>query len=342
MSPEGHNRTTYNGIAHVRGFNVPYALFESAKVCTRNLGECPIENFRALSAMDDKMTSTDRLTTYMVATLAVSPFSDEGIAWLLAARDIIQNLDDQNILRNYTVDVAGGAAVEYDVVQAVYSAAPRCIGLTLGIIFVLMALFFRSIIAPLRSVVCICLTQGFAFGMLVLTYQQGLFDWIGLQNLIGTGELSWLAPVLAFSIIVGLGLDYEIFLIDRVLEFRMEGASHKSAVVAGFHDTGPIISAAGLIMAIAFGGLMLGPSPALYQWSFLLTTAVLFDTMIGRMVRVVLLGYTAQYSWWPRVLPAETIDLLLQNGGKSDKCTDTGDGNDDNNGGEVILAMRRG
>ena len=342
---EGRNRTSYNGIAHVRGFNVPHAVFASAKVCTRSLAECPIENLRALSALDDKLTATDRQTTYMTATLAANPFSGEGISWLLAARDTIQTLENGDKLRNYTVAVQGGAAVEYDVVKEVYRSAPSCIGLALAIIFVLMALFYQSVIAPLRSIICICLTQGFAFGMLVLTYQVGLLDCTGLQHLTGTGELSWLAPVLAFSIIIGLCLDYEIFLIDRVLEFRLEGATHKSSIVAGFHETGPIISAAGLIMAIAFGGLMLSPSPALYQWSFLLTTSVVFDTMIGRMVRVALLGYTGRLSWWPRVLPGETIDLLLSradgtSGGECKIC-DGGDGIDDGED-AAVLALRRG
>ena len=341
----GHNRTKYFGIAHVRGFNVPHAVFASAKLCSRDLGECPIENLRALSYLDERMTSIDRQTTYIIAALAANPFSDEGIKWLLAARDIVQTLDNKDKLRNYTVAIEGGAAVEYDVVQEVYRAAPGCIGLALAIIFVLMTLFFKSVVAPLRSIICICLTQGFAFGMLVLTYQLGLFDWTGRQNLSSTGDLSWLAPVLAFSIIVGLGLDYEIFLIDRVLEFRLGGASHKSSIVTGFHETGSIISAAGLIMAIAFGGLMLSPSPALYQWSFLLTTAVIFDTMVGRMVRVALLGYTAQLSWWPRALPAETIDLLLpqeDDGKPGDTCMSLDGGDKDDDGKDIVLTMRRG
>ena len=306
---EGANSTTYSGIAHLRGIDVPHALFASAKVCAA-LGFCPSEDLRALSMIDEMVTATDRNTTYITATLAKSPFDDDGIAWLLAARTIIKSMYEQGTLRNYTVVIEGGAAVEYDVVTLVYASAPTTIGITLVVIFLVMAFFFRSLIAPLRSVVSICLTQGFAFGVLALTHKGGMIDATAWHSLHGTSEVSWLAPVMAFSIVVGLGLDYEIFLIDRVLEFRLAGASHESSIVAGFQETGPIISAAGVIMAIAFGGLMMSSSPALYQWSFLLTVAVLFDTCIGRIIRVILLGRTGGKSWWPRSLPEEATDLL--------------------------------
>ena len=117
-------------------------------------------------------------------------------------------------------------------------------------------------------------------------------------------ELSWLTPVLAFSVIVGLSTDYDIFLVDRIMENSLAGKGHVDSIVQGFCDSASTISVAGGIMAISLGGLMFGSSPALQQWSFLLTCAVLFDITLGRAVRVVLLRYTGQYSWWPRKISA--------------------------------------
>ena len=310
QSPEGVNRTLYSGIAHVRGINVPHALFASAKICAEDLASCPVENLRALVALDKRMTSEDRFTTFLTATLSVDPFSDQGIDWLLAARGTIKMLEGEGVLKNYTVAIEGGAGIEYDVKQEVYRAAPRCIALTLVLIFALMGFFFRSIVVPLRSVVCLVLTQGFSFGLLCLTYQENLFSWTRMSNASSipydsSHELSWLAPVLAFSVIVGLSTDYDIFLVDRIMENSLAGKGHVDSIVQGFCDSASTISVAGGIMAISLGGLMFGSSPALRQWSFLLTCAVLFDITLGRAVRVVLLRYTGQYSWWPRKISVE-------------------------------------
>lgn len=344
QSPEGVNRTLYSGIAHVRGINVPHALFVSAKVCAEDLASCPVENLRALVALDKRMTSEDRFTTFLTATLSVDPFSDEGIDWLLAARGIIKMLEGEGVLKNYTVAIQGGAGIEYDVKQEVYRAAPRCIALTLVLIFVLMGFFFRSIVVPLRSIICLVLTQGFSFGLLCLTYQENLFPWIRVSNTRSmpydtSHELSWLAPVLAFSVIIGLSTDYDIFLVDRIMENSLAGKGHVDSIVQGFCDSASTISVAGGIMAISLGGLMFGSSPALQQWSFLLTCAVLFDITLGRAVRVVLLRYTGQYSWWPRKISVDR-NLLApvdgdQAGDDDEVCVD-----DDEAGCGPTLSMR--
>jgi uncharacterized membrane protein YdfJ with MMPL/SSD domain len=141
---------------------------------------------------------------------------------------------------------------------------------------------------------------------------------------------------MAFSIIVGLALDYDVFLISRILEYRQEGLDHESSIVAGLYSTGGIITAAGLIMAVAFGGLMFSSSPVLYQWSFLLTSAVLLDTFVIRTLVVpIVLGWTGKFSWWPRRLPpvlvvetANSVDSRLSLGPLSASHCRTSRGNE--------------
>jgi uncharacterized membrane protein YdfJ with MMPL/SSD domain len=60
--------------------------------------------------------------------------------------------------------------------------------------------------------------------------------------------LYWLTPVMSFSILVGLGLDYDIFLYSRIYEYRLEGYSDRAAIAHGVYKTGGIITAAGIIM----------------------------------------------------------------------------------------------
>eukprot|EP00173_Palmaria_palmata_P000113 Plantae.Rhodophyta-Palmaria_palmata.ctg10535.p1 GENE.Plantae.Rhodophyta-Palmaria_palmata.ctg10535~~Plantae.Rhodophyta-Palmaria_palmata.ctg10535.p1 ORF type:complete len:262 (+),score=11.43 Plantae.Rhodophyta-Palmaria_palmata.ctg10535:104-787(+) len=176
-------------------------------------------------------------------------------------------------------------------------------------VFVLMCLFFKSVFPPIRSIVSISLTLSFSFGLSVLVFQRGIFDWVHLRTLTSMGdEVCWLVPIMAFSIVVGLALDYDVFLISRILEYRIEGYEHKSSIALGLDATGGIITAAGVIMSVAFGSLMCSSNPVLYQWSFLLTTAVLLDTFVIRTIVVpILTGLAGELCWWPRQLPEERI-----------------------------------
>ena len=123
-------------------------------------------------------------------------------------------------------------------VTEVYDIFPLLICLTLLTVFVLMGVFFRSVVVPIRSVLSIALTLAFVFGLQVMVYQDGAFEWVGLGCVSKTVYINWLPPVMTFSIVVGLGLDYDVFLISRVLEFRLEGLTADSSVLKGVWKTG--------------------------------------------------------------------------------------------------------
>ena len=117
---------------------------------------------------------------------------------------------------------------------------------------------------------------------------------------------------MTFSIIVGLGLDYDVFLISRILEFRLNEFDDDGAVLKGLYKTGGIITAAGIIMAVAFSGLLMSGELLLNQTAFILVAAVLIDTFVVRTILVpVLMGLVsklmgAEVSWWPRAMPEPT------------------------------------
>jgi RND superfamily putative drug exporter len=242
-------------------------------------------------------------TTPDSRTLAISPF------WLTAAHETVQRLQHGRALAGVNVHIQGSAAIELDALQAVYASFPTMVVITTLVVFVLTGVSFRSVFTPLRSILSICLTLAFTFGLGVLVYQHGVFDWTGLRALTSIGdEVCWLVPIMAFSIIVGLTLDYDVFLISRILEYRLEGYEHKTSIACGLDATGGILTAAGIIMAFAFGSLMLSFNPVLYQWSFLLTTAVLLDTFVIRTVVVpIVTGLAGRHCWWPRQLPEGRI-----------------------------------
>ena len=149
-------------------------------------------------------------------------------------------------------------------------------------------------------------------------YQNGIFEGLHTAALSNSGGLCWVPPVLCFSLLVGLGLDYHIFLLNRVMEYRLRGFPDREAVVLGLARTGGVITAAGLIMAVAFLGTMVAPQPVLYQLSFFTIVAVLTDTFIVRAMLVPAMMVTlGKYNWWPRKMPPVRPELMsnLNKGG---------------------------
>ena len=253
------------GIAWADGA-ISHTTYEAAKACS--VIGCPIEKFREIVKLDSMSTTKDGLSTLVTCILTEDSFSNDAVAWLDQTREELQLLKENGELRNYTVSVLGGATINHDAQEAVHESMDRMIVTTFFCVFVVIAFFFGSIVTPLRSVLSIAITLLSVYGLVALVYQKG--------------TVSWLTVPMSFSIIVGLALDYDIFLINRVLEYRMSGYDHKSSIIAGLCSTGNIITAAGVIMAVSFGGLVFSDSPVVYQWSFALMMAVLLDTFIMR------------------------------------------------------------
>ena len=309
MSSDPQTTAKFTGISVLKNIPIPHTFFVVAKGCAENpFFTCPIESMRALNLLDVSVTSPNRYATFITVELSTSPFSDAGVDWLDRSRQTLQWLNESNALDGIDVYIEGSAAIAHDAVSAVYENFPLVVAITLAVVFLLMGLFFRSIVPPLRSIVSIACTISFSYGLAVLIYQDGLIGnhltYVRSLSAVD-GEICWLVPVMSFSIIVGLALDYDVFLVSRILEFRnVEAYCHHSSIVAGLDATGGIITAAGIIMAISFGSLLTSSTPALYQWSFLLTTAVLLDTFVIRTLVVPTLTGLAgsKYCWYPREL----------------------------------------
>lgn len=296
--------TTFTGIPVMHNARIPYPVYYASRFCDPLEGHCPLELLRVLHEIDKSVTSSDELATYLTATLQVDPFSDEGLRWLQEARNSIDRLEAAGVLFGIRIHIDGTAAVEVDTVHAVYASFPNMLVTTAVSISLLMGIFFRSIFQPLRSLFSICLTLCFSFGAAVFVFEKGYFNFEHSLDAPSSsnGDICWLVPLMAVSIIVGLALDYDVFLMSRILEYRQEGYEHKSSIAAGLDATGGIITAAGLIMAFAFGSLMFSSNPVLYQWSFLITTAVVLDTFVVRSLVVPVLTSLCGETlcWFPR------------------------------------------
>jgi len=211
---------------------------------------------------------------------------------------------------------AGGGAVLLstltvvnDVVEATYARFPLIVGVTVLVVFVVIALAFGAALAPLKMFFTVVVPVGAVYGVAVWVYQDGGLSWLGVPSLAsspGTG-LYWAMPVFTCTILVGLALDYDVFLFSRVLELRACGFGNSAAVRGGLCLTGPIITSAGLVMAVALGGLLLCDVPANNQIGFVMAFGVLVDTFLIRTCLVpAVLTLAAGLNYWPRRPPPAT------------------------------------
>jgi putative drug exporter of the RND superfamily len=172
------------------------------------------------------------------------------------------------------------------------------LGVVLGSLLALL-IGLRSLFAAVKAILLNLLSVGASFGTLVLVFQEGhgskLF---GLDG--PTGSVYPIVPILSFAIVFGLSMDYEVFLVARVLEERRNGLSERAAVVEGLARTAGLITSAAAIMIAVFAAFTLGGFLVVQMLGFTLAVAVFIDATAVRMiVGPALLQLAGDWNWWP-------------------------------------------
>jgi RND superfamily putative drug exporter len=141
-------------------------------------------------------------------------------------------------------------------------------------------------VIPVTSILMNLLSVGAAYGILVLVFQngEGSERFLGLFTQVDAIE-AWL-PLMLFSILFGLSMDYQIFLLSRIKEYHDATVDNTEAVAHGLRATGAIITGAALIMVAVFGGFASGDLVAFQQMGIGLAVAVLVDAFVVRTILV--------------------------------------------------------
>ena len=204
-----------------------------------------------------------------------------------------------------TVLVGGTPPAGRDFLALVRAWLPGLVLAILAATAVLLARAFRSLVLPLKAIALNLLSILAAYGATVAAFSWG---WGAPFGLIGHAQVDAWIPVMVFAMLFGLSMDYEVFLVSRMRECWDRGADNADAVVEGLATTGRLVSSAGLIMAAAFGGFVVGAIVELQQFGFALTTAVLVDVTI---VRALLLPATMTlFGAWNWFLPDVAARVL--------------------------------
>jgi uncharacterized membrane protein YdfJ with MMPL/SSD domain len=200
------------------------------------------------------------------------------------------------------VYVGGTTAENVDYFDAVTNPTPYVLLFVLGLSFVLLTVAFRSIAVALVSVLLNLLSVGAAYGLLTLVFLYG--DGASLFGFQHTHVIDAWVPLFLFSVLFGLSMDYQVFLMSRIKErYDVSGSTHE-AVAGGVASTARIITGAALIIVVVFAGFAAGKLVMFQQMGFGVAVALLIDaTIIRSVVLPSMLGLLDRRSWYlPRWL----------------------------------------
>eukprot|EP00468_Gymnochlora_sp_CCMP2014_P006997 CAMPEP_0167744606 /NCGR_PEP_ID=MMETSP0110_2-20121227/2686_1 /TAXON_ID=629695 /ORGANISM="Gymnochlora sp., Strain CCMP2014" /LENGTH=1360 /DNA_ID=CAMNT_0007629149 /DNA_START=38 /DNA_END=4120 /DNA_ORIENTATION=+ len=196
----------------------------------------------------------------------------------------------------------GMAPIITDLKIAMYKTAPFYMALSIVIVvLVLTAISFRSFTMGFRLLITVAFSLTWVFGIMVILLQD-----IKIPGSEGDG-MHFLVPIINVPVLVGLTLDYDLFLLVRIHEYRLMGYSTQDSTMAAMYKTSGIITVAGLIMLTAFSALIASDLFVLRTTGLLIVTTCIIDTFLVRAWLVpALLMVGVEWNWWPGKVPPVT------------------------------------
>ena len=191
------------------------------------------------------------------------------------------------------------------------SKLPLFIAVVVGLAALLLLVVFRSLVIPVQAALMNLLSIGASLGVTQAIFERG---WLG--GLFGTqaGPIDAFIPVIAFAIVFGLSMDYEVFLVSRVHEEWQRTRDESVAVREGLAHTGRVITAAAAVMVAVFGAFAISGERVLAMFGLTMASAVFLDALVVRMLLVpAVLQLTGRSTWllprWlGRRLPRVALD----------------------------------
>ncbi len=206
------------------------------------------------------------------------------------------------------VVVGGDTADNVDYIDAMNAWLPRVVVFVLALSFVLLTIAFRSLVIAALSIALNLLSVAAAYGLVILVFLRGVGS--GLLGFQEVDAIDAWVPLFLFSVLFGLSMDYQVFLLSRIKERYDRSGSTDEAVIHGVASTARLITGAALIIVAVFAGFAMGDLVMFQQMGFGIAVALLIDATIIRSVLLPaamrLLGSWCWYlpgwlEWLPRI-----------------------------------------
>jgi RND superfamily putative drug exporter len=277
------------------------------------------------STTADKVSQfADRLRTdpdvKFVAPVQVNPAGNAAVVAVIprgapqdrSTETLVHRLRNEIRQDGLSTHVGSVTAVAIDAADHVGERLPWMVAGVILLSFLLLLAVFRSVLVPIKAAVMNLLSIGAAYGVIV-----AIFQWGWLRNVVGIGRpgpIEFWVPMLLFTVLFGLSMDYEVFLLSRIREEYLVSGDNATAVADGLASTARVITAAAAIMIAVFMSFVLGDVRVLKLLGLGLAVAIFVDATIVRMVLVPstmeLLGRS---NWWiprwlDRIVPRISVE----------------------------------
>ncbi|NKQ54771.1 MMPL family transporter [Amycolatopsis sp. K13G38] len=229
------------------------------------------------------VTATANGRTQVLAVLTDPADSENALATVGRIRDAVHPVAGADAI------VGGQSAIQLDTQRTSERDRAVIIPIVLVVIFLVLALLLRALVAPLLLIATVVLSFAATLGVSALVF----------NHLLGFPGADPAVPLFGFVFLVALGVDYNIFLMTRVREETVRSGT-REGVLRGLTLTGGVITSAGVVLAATFAALAVIPILFLAQIAFIVAFGVLLDTLIVRSLLVPALSLDiGRRVWWP-------------------------------------------
>jgi putative drug exporter of the RND superfamily len=192
----------------------------------------------------------------------------------------------------FQLQLGGQVKFEQEIFDEIYQKAPYGLLLILISTFIILTVAFQSILIPIKAIFMNILSLGATFGIVVWIFQYGYFQ-------MDPVSIGLILPVFVFSLVFGLSMDYEVFLISRIHEVYLETKDNTFATIKGLTSTSKIITSAAAIMIVITGAFSFTGVMPIKQIGIGIAIAIFIDATIVRLFLVpALMKLLGDWNWW--------------------------------------------
>ncbi len=242
-------------------------------------------------------TNDDNDTTFMIVQFDEDPYSASVKRKIEILKNVI--LPNVPLIENYEKHVTGVNVFSFEMQDDLFGHVPIMLIYLIVVLNLFLYYMIGSFTVPLRISFTVFLTIGSIYGLAHLVLNSQMLRTLSPQ--LGSMDgLFWFVPVTTLPLMVGLGLDYDLFVVTRIKEERWMGSNETEATVKAIKSTGTVISFLALLMILSFSSLLFSSSLLLVQVGFCLTFTVFLDAFFVRTILVpVVMSMMHDKNWWP-------------------------------------------
>jgi putative drug exporter of the RND superfamily len=277
-------------IAKINGVDKVYSITSptGSAIDYGNLAAAPAAEQASFMGNLKSAVGADNRTTLVYASFTGSPYSNEAYKAIDNMRSTLSDYAGSGAGQGTEFHVGGASAMTHDVQTTMMSGFYLVVPVVVvGILIILFALL-RSVLLPLRMIVSLSVSILVTVAAFTLVFQY----W---QDEI----IIFMLPMILFCALMGTGVDYDIFLVSRIREEKLKGATDREAIKKAVKSTGTIIAICAFIMGGAFSTLMLSKMQMMQQMGFVLFFGIMINAIVMLLFVVpAVMCLMGKWNWW--------------------------------------------